>query len=70
MNELERQIIDLARQVRQAQIAYFATRTSDRLNTSKRLERQLDKLLDAYGSGRPQATQTGFFVEEGGHRGL
>ena len=48
--------IELAHRVqamRQAQKLYFRTRTSGALDESKRLERELDKLVDEIISDRP-----------------
>jgi hypothetical protein len=48
--------IDLARHVqemRHAQKLYFRTRTAEALDESKRLERELDKLINEIISDRP-----------------
>lgn len=61
MTNQEQTLIDLVRRVRAAQRAYFANRTPDRLNTSKKLERQLDDALEAYDSGAREV-QPGLFT--------
>ena len=42
------EIIKLAKETRDAQKAYFQTRTYSDLDRSKQLERQLDKAIDEY----------------------
>lgn len=42
------EIIKLAKEMREAQKAYFTTRSSGNLSKSKQLERQLDKAIEEY----------------------
>lgn len=42
------EIIKLAKETRDAQKAYFKTRTYSDLDRSRQLERQLDKAIDEY----------------------
>ena len=46
------EIIDLVRQMRAAQKAYFKTRNLEHLTTSKRLEREIDKELTERAAGQ------------------
>lgn len=45
----EKQFRDLVRRCRAAQKAYFKSRSSDDLETSKRLEREIDRELESDG---------------------
>ena len=49
----DKEIIQLARKVRQAQKDYFATRRHDDLHRSKELERQLDQALEDWTNNNP-----------------
>ena len=49
----DKEIIQLARKVRQAQKDYFATRIYDDLHRSKELERQLDQALEDWTNNNP-----------------
>ena len=48
------EIIKLAKKTRDAQKSYFATRERIALNTSKELERKLDKAIEDYLTPNPQ----------------
>ena len=45
---MEKQIIDVAEEMREAQKLYFRTRNPSALSKSRSLERRLDKLLAEY----------------------
>lgn len=45
--------VDLAEQVRDAQITYFDNRTGSNLAASKKIERELDKAIANYRLGKP-----------------
>lgn len=45
---MEKQIIDLAEEMREAQKLYFRTRNPSALSKSRSLERRFDKLLTEY----------------------
>jgi len=52
------EFFDKVRDMRMAQCAYFSTRTTDNLNRSKTLERQVDELIrtiPTMGQPKPQA---------------
>jgi hypothetical protein len=46
------ELIALVREMRAAQKAYFKTRNLEHLTTSKRLEREIDKALEARAAGQ------------------
>ena len=50
----EKEIIKLAKQVRDAQKRYFATRSRMDLAASKQLERELDEAIEQYEHENPQ----------------
>ena len=50
----EKEIIKLAKQVRDAQKRYFVTRSRMDLAVSKQLERELDEAIEQYESENPQ----------------
>lgn len=50
----EKEIIKLAKQVRDAQKRYFVTRSRMDLAASKQLERELDEAIEQYESENPQ----------------
>lgn len=50
----EKEIIKLAKQVRDAQKRYFATRGRMDLASSKQLERELDEAIEEYEHENPQ----------------
>lgn len=50
----EKEIIYLAKQTREAQKNYFATRSRTALAASKSLERQLDRAIEEYTKSNPQ----------------
>lgn len=43
------EIIELTKRVRAVQKEYFRTRSYEALNTSRRLEKELDTALESYG---------------------
>lgn len=45
---MEKQIIDVAEEMREAQKLYFRTRSPSALSKSRSLERRLDRLLEEY----------------------
>ena len=50
----EKDIINLAKRMRDAQKRYFATRSRGDLNESKALERSLDLAIEEYEHNNPQ----------------
>lgn len=50
----EKEIIRLAKRVREAQKLYFATRSQQDLQASKALEKSLDLAIEEYEANNPQ----------------
>jgi hypothetical protein len=61
VTEQERALIEGAREMREAQRAYYANPNRADLDRAKALERKFDKALADYLAGRTMATQPALF---------